>query len=49
MKNQVTDSLTAITVIIVGVVNCFLPGLMREGRRGRCDAIREAGRGERGG
>lgn len=27
-RNQVTSSLMAITVIIVGVVNCFLLGLM---------------------
>lgn len=40
-RNQVTSSLTAITVIIVGVVNCFLLGLMRLGG-GWSDAIREA-------
>lgn len=31
MKKQVTSSLMAITVIIVGVVNCFLLDLMRWG------------------
>lgn len=31
VRNQVTGSLMAITVIIVGVVNCFLLGLMRWG------------------
>lgn len=31
VRNQVTSSLMAITVIIVGVVNCFLLGLMRWG------------------
>lgn len=45
MRNQVTSSLMAITVIIVGVVNCFLLGLMRWGG-GCCDAIREAEGGE---
>lgn len=39
-RNQVTSSLTAITVIIVGTVNCFLLGLMRWG--GWSNAIREA-------
>ncbi len=31
VKNQVTSSLMAITVIMVGVLNCFLLGLMRWG------------------
>lgn len=30
-RNKVTNSLMAITVIIVGVVNCFLLGLMMLG------------------
>lgn len=39
-RNKVTNSLMAITVIIVGIVNCFLLGLMMWG--GWCNAIREA-------
>lgn len=45
MRNQVTSSLMAITVIIVGVVNCFFVGPNEVGG-GCCDAIREAEGGE---
>lgn len=39
-RNKVTSSLMAITVIIVGVVNCFFVGPNDGG--GLCSAIREA-------
>lgn len=45
-RNKVTNSLMAITVIIVGVVNCFLLGLMMcVCVGGSWSAIREAGGG----
>lgn len=48
-KNQVTNSLMAITVIIVGVVNCFLLGLMSWGAGAmQFGRLREAVGGERG-
>lgn len=44
LRNQVTNSLMTITVIKVGIVNCFLLGLMSLGGQGGCgcrNAIRE--------
>lgn len=40
-RNKVTSSLMAITVIIVGVVNCFFVG-PNDGGGCLCNAIREA-------
>lgn len=50
LRNQVTNSLTTITVIKVGIVNCFLLVLMSLGWQGGCgcrNAIRETEGGGR--
>lgn len=51
LRNQVTNSLTTITVIKVGIVNCFLLGLMSlgGGGKGGADVAMQLGKLKEGG
>lgn len=50
LRNQVTNSLMTITVIKVGIVNCFLLGLMSlGGGKGGADVAMQLGKLKEGG